>query len=477
MTERRTVFRNTGILAGARVIERVGNLVIALLISRRFGVAALGTYAIAIAYYQLIATAGEMGSTNLLIREIAKDRSRTNSYLVHAAVLATLLSGVIMALAWTVVPHLGYSQELRLSLMIVVLAIAPGVLNTIQEAVFVAHQRVEFQTLTTLGGTAVTIALSWFLLGRGHGVAALLGAFVAVEYIVTLVYFALIHWRISAIRLDFRLSEARALVREIRVFAGSSLLGAAFARPEIIILSLMAADRQVGYYIAALKLVDLWQFLPQVYMVNVFPLLSRSYHAADGKFREIQDRAITSLLALGLPLCVGLLFAAPLIITTVYGEKFGPSVMILRLLAVNVLFYCLQSVLWRVLAARGEQGRVLRVQVVASLVRIAIGFVLIVRFGAVGAAVAMPAGLALHTAMLAVAVQRNGARLEIIRQVWRFAASAAVMGVAVVALSSWVNLPVMIVTAGAIYAVALVALGAAGPGVSALRRLSPSAAP
>ncbi len=70
MSETRSIARNTGILGAARVTERVGNLLIAFFISRRGGVAALGTYATAMAYFQLIATAGEMGWTNLLVREI-----------------------------------------------------------------------------------------------------------------------------------------------------------------------------------------------------------------------------------------------------------------------------------------------------------------------------------------------------------------------------------------------------------------------
>jgi O-antigen/teichoic acid export membrane protein len=462
MSGTRSIARNTGILGAARLTERVGNLLIAFFISRRGGVAALGTYATAMAYFQLIATAGEMGWTNLLVREISKDRSRTNDFLVHAGMMAGALSVAAMTLAWIVIPHLGYSAELRLGLIVAVLAILPGVLNTLQEAVFVAHQRVEFQTVTTLAGTFLTVVLSWLLLARGHGVVSLLLAFVVIEYVVTLVYFVVIHRWVAPIRLRPDSSVRRKLLRELRPFAASSLLGALFARPELIIISLVATEREAGYYIAALKLVELWQFIPQVYMVNVFPVLSRSHSENDGRAPEIQARATTYLLAIGLPVSTGLLFGAERIITTLYGQSFAPSVVVLRILALNVVFYCMHSILWRVLAARGEQGRVLRVQVVSLVFRLGLGVALTMQLGATGAAVAMASGLGLHVVMLAIGVRRNGTPVGVTNSVRPFAVSAAGMGALVAVMSHSVTLPVVVGVAAVSYATGVLALGGFG---------------
>jgi O-antigen/teichoic acid export membrane protein len=157
VSQSQLVFRNTLVLGTARIIERVGGLILALMISRRLGADGLGTYATVFAYFGLIAQAGEAGATNLLVREIARDKSRTSSYVSHTSVMAVGFSAVLMAIAWIVIPFLGYSHELQLSLQLIVLAVAPGTLNTIQEAVFVAHQRVEFETVTTFISTSVFV--------------------------------------------------------------------------------------------------------------------------------------------------------------------------------------------------------------------------------------------------------------------------------------------------------------------------------
>jgi O-antigen/teichoic acid export membrane protein len=75
MGEGAAILKNSGFLAGARLIERVANVVLAFFIARKLGAAGLGIYSAALAYYYLVANAGELGVTNLIVREIAKDRA------------------------------------------------------------------------------------------------------------------------------------------------------------------------------------------------------------------------------------------------------------------------------------------------------------------------------------------------------------------------------------------------------------------
>jgi O-antigen/teichoic acid export membrane protein len=460
VNEARAIFKNTAALAGARLLDRLGNLALAVFIARELGASGLGIYSTAIAYFALIAIAGDVGATNLLIREIAKDRSRTNAYLVHAGALATALGGAIMGLAWLVLPLLGYSADLRAGVEVVILAVIPGTLKTIQEAVFVAHQRVELVTGVTLVASLATVAASFSLLALGHGVVSLLVAFAAIQWGIALVYLGLIDRAIARVRLEFDRSFARRFIREVKAFAASSVLAGMFSRPEIVVLSLLASERQVGLYAAALKVVDLWQFIPQTFMTNVFPVLSRSFHLRDGRARDIQDFALKALLAIGLPLSAGLALAADPIVDKLYGSRFDDAALLLRILAVNVSIYCVHSVLWRVLAARGEQGAVLRVQVVTIAPRLAGGSMLIASLGALGAAVATPAALLLHTALLALSVRRDGTPVRVVRLVWRAALAAAVMGLVVALLAQAVDVWALVPVAAVVYGIVSIAVKA-----------------
>jgi O-antigen/teichoic acid export membrane protein len=452
VSERRAIFKNTAVLAAAQIFERVTGLVLVLLISRKLGVGSLGIYATATAYLALISGAAQAGSTNLLVREIAKERGQTNRYLVHAGIMGTLLSMVIMGCAWVALPHLGMSSRLTDGLAVIVLAILPGTLRTIQEAVFVAHQRVEFQTLVVCSASIATVVASVMALALGRGVNALLLIVVLSQYAICAVYLYLTHRHIAPLRRDFSWSFARGFLMEVRAFAAISLITGFFARAEIVLLSLLATETQVGLYAAAFKLVDLWAILPQTLMINVFPVLSRSFHRNDGRSAAIQTFALRYLLALTLPLCVGLAVAAGPIINFFYGKGFADAVILLRILAVSVPLVCIWAVLWRVLAARGEQGVTLRALVLTTGVRIAGGYILIMWFEAIGAAIILVVSFVLYSLALGIGVHRDGSRVRIIRPAWRFAVAAASMGLVVAIADEHVDLWLLVGIACVAYA-------------------------
>jgi O-antigen/teichoic acid export membrane protein len=448
LTDARQIVANTGFLAAARVIERLTSLALTFLIARSLGASGLGTYTAALAVYYLVASAGELGVTNLLVREIAKDPSRTNRYLVHLSAMAAgaavvLTGGALVALSFT-------SSELGAAVAIVMFAVCARILNTIQEAVFVAHHRVLFQTYATFGVGVLNLGAASALLATGHGVVSLLAAFAVIQYFLTGWYFLLINRSIARLRWEFKFATARALISELKTFTAMSVLGALFARPEIIILTIVAGTEETGYYAAALKVIDVWYFIPQTLMVNVFPVLSRSYHLADQRAQAIQDTAIRYLLAIVLPICAVTLVTARPIVETLYGPGFEPAVIALRLLSLNLVIYSFHSVFWRVLAARGEQGRALKVQLWTILPRLGGGVALCAWLGSLGAAITMPLSLGLHTFLLGAYVRRDGTRIHAVRVAWRFAlaalATAAVAWIASRYVSIFVVAPVAVVS-------------------------------
>lgn len=441
-------------------MDRASTFVIALLIAHRRGATGLGTFTAAMAFYGVFAIAGQAGTTTYLVREISRDRTRTASYVVHVTVVAIVVSVVLIAGLEAIVPHLGYSPALRSSTAIIVLAVLGTVLNSIQEAVFLAYGRVEFETLATFVSSVFYIAIGVILLARGHGVPALMWTYVALEYAVTLAYFVLISRYIVRLRFSFRPALAVRLMGEMKAFTASSALAALFARPEVVILSLLASARQVGYYGAAIRVAELPMFVPEVFMANVFTLLSRAFGHDEKRFREIQVKAVRSMLAFALPLAALMFAAAPAIIVRLYGTHFHPSVLQLRILAFNVVFVSLMSVFWRSLAARERQGTVVRVQILMVGLRVGVGAALIAALAALGAAIATAANSLLQVTLLVAAAARSGAPAPIIRNGWRLALAAAVTCAVTWFVSRLVPVWLALLAGATIYVASVVVFGA-----------------
>lgn len=484
-SDRTGILRNTALLGVSRVLDRISGFGVSLLIAPHLGAEGLGTYFGAIAVYSVIAIAGEAGTTNFLVREISRDRSRTSELVVHVSVIAIFLSAILMTLAELVTPHLGYSEQLEVAVSIVCLGILGTVLNSVQEAVFVAYGRVEFEAIANVFLSATYIGLAALLLADGHGVASVLRVYVGLEYVVTIAYFVLINRAIARLRGPVSLRHSWQLAVEMRHFTASSALAALFSRPELVILSLMASERVVGYYGAAVRIAELMLFVPQVFMANVFPLLSQAYETAEERFRELQATAIRLMLAFSLPIAALLFATAGGVITLFYGDDLAPATDVLRILAANVVFFSLISVFWRSLAARGQQRTVLGVQVSTIGLRLGGAVALIAPFDAVGAAIATVGGSALQLALLARGAARSGAGVRMVASGLRLAGCAA-LGGAVAALLGGIPVIVALAAGAVTYLVAVLvsrALPAEDrerlldlPGVRRLRRREPRAA-
>jgi O-antigen/teichoic acid export membrane protein len=451
-------------LAISRLVTSLSTVGLSFFVARRLGASGLGIYSAAMVFFGLISLAAEMGSTNYLVREISKDRTRTNRYLVHLGVMTVVAALAVMAVAWVVVPHLGYSAELSASVYVVIFATIPGTLKTIQEAVFVAHQRVEFITYSTMVAAVVNVGVTLYLLRSRHGIVSLVFAFAIVQYVVALCYFVFLNRHIARLHWNFSFRFAFQLIQEIRAFAGISFLTALAGRPEILILSLFKNDAQMGFYSAALRITDVWALIPQTYMTNVFPVLSHSHHTADRRTTQlIVDKSIKYLLAVSLPLMAGVFVAARPIIRLMYGPGFEPSVAPLRIMASCIPLVSLSAVLWRLLAARDQQHSVFHIQLVTTVARLAAGYAVIAWFAALGAAIVTSVMVLVNNLLLEIYVRRDGTRLGVLRLTWRLSVAALGMGALTALFVNRCPLWLVVAVSMTIYIVFVVLLKAQSP--------------
>jgi O-antigen/teichoic acid export membrane protein len=470
MNQPQRIFKNTVAQTIANLTNRASSILITFVMARTLHATGVGIYATVLGYFGLIDEATNMGATTFLIREIAKEPSKTNRYVVHFSVLGGAFAAIVLFLFWALVPHLGYSGELALCLYIIAPAIVPGTLNAVQYSVFVAHQRVEFVTYTTLMLATFTIGVNLYLLIAGYGVVSLVVMFVVIEYLITIVYFYFINRYIAALHWEFEFRFAIKLLRDIKTFAALSVLGGVLAQPEVIILSLVASEAQVGFYSAALKVVGLWQFIPQIYMTNVYPVLSRSHHLNDQKFDIIQDKSIKYLLAISLPLAAGITVTAAPIVKLLYGPDFESAVLPLQIMAWNIPLIFLSAVLWRALAARDQQRSVLWARIVTLFTRLGSGFALSALFASLGASISTMANLLLNTLLFLFYIERGGARLRLFQLGWRFVLAAVAMGILTSLFGQQLQLVFAVPLAGAIYVAFIFLLKAFSPDDFALFR-------
>lgn len=452
MSTPRSVFKNTVALFLARVGYMGSSILLVFYLSRMLQAEGLGSYSTAMALFGLGELACELGLSNFIPRELAKDLSQTNRYLIHTGILVLASAFVTVITLAGLGPHLGYSAETVISIYLIALALIPTALRVVIGAIFICHQRAEFVTFTTLFWTIIRILISLYLLHQRHGVISLIATFTGTSCLSLLNSIYFYGRYIGKPYWEFDSSFLRSMLRALKTFVILAIGGSLFTQSETIILSLVRDETQVGFYNAAYKLITVWYIIPQSYMGVVFPILTQAYQQSLHKSQAIQEKSIKYLLAIALPLAVGGFAAADPIINLFYGPGFEESVVVFRVMAWHTVLAFVNNVLWRILLARDQQHLALQVQVISGVIRVGLSFLLAPWLGSLGAAWALMIGYTVYTLLHVYYIQRGGTRLPFIHIGWRFALAAAIMGAFTLTFVQQLNLFILVFLAALIYA-------------------------
>ncbi len=463
MSNPRRIFKNTVALTATSVAQQVGNILLFFYLSRLLQVEGVGIYTTAMAVFQTASIGCSMGFDSFIPRELAKDFSQTNRYLVHAS-LVGLSSALLLILAlFLIIPHTHYLPQTKTGIYIMSLVLIPTALLTVWRAVFITYGKAEYIAIPALIAIIGRIVTSLGLLTLGFSEISLLITYAVFSYLLLLVTPFLLIKHIIRPHWEFDRHFLFSMLGELKVFMGMVLLGTLFSQVEVLILSVTRGEDAVGLYSAAWKLVTPWVMIPSNYMATVFPVLTMAYQKSESQAADIQNRSIKYLWAAAFPLTVGLVVVAGVVIPMFYGESFRDAIPALRVLAWYLPLNFCNTVFWRSLLARDEHRLVLRGQFLTDIFRAGLALLLTPTFGFMGAAIAMVLGRTSGFSYNAYHLRRLGMPLPLLKLGGKLALAAGMMGVFTWAALQYLNVFIVTPLAAGIYTLLVLALRAFEP--------------
>jgi O-antigen/teichoic acid export membrane protein len=447
----RRILKNTLALSIASAGQLVGNVVLFFYLSRMLQAEGLGIYSTVIAIFQTTCLGCGIGLNTFLPRELPKDLSQTNRYLIHGCLVSGASAFVLIICLNLLIPYLGYLPQTKIGLHIISLALIPESLHVVLFAIFISHQKAEFIFGSSLFVIIGRIPISLLALYLGFDEISLIIIYAVFSYLSLAINLFFLQKYILQPHWEFDKSFLFRMIRELKVFAGLALLNGLFSQSEVILLSLIGGESQVGYYSAALKLVTIWSMIPSSYMTATFPVLSAAFQASRQKAINLQNNSLKYLFAMAFPLTVGMTITAGEIIPLIYGPGFQESIGALRILSWYLPLVFCNMVLWRVLVVREEQNLVFRVQFITEIIQGLLAVWLIPFLGLYGAAWALLGGNLSYSMFQAYYIQRDHTPLPLFYLGWRFILASMVMGLFTWFFTPRINLFMLIPGAGAIY--------------------------
>ncbi len=354
---------NASYLTIAFTVQKVLALAYFLFATRAVGRDAIGQYTTALIITGLFGYFIDIAFSQVLIREIAKHREKTNAYLNAALALKFLTSLLIYAAVMSYVVLFRYEPDVRNLVAIAGLVMVLDSFTLTLYAVFRGHQNLLYEAIGTVVNKVLVIAVGLGGLRFGFGVRWLVTA-VLVGSAFNFLYAAVllirkVQWRprpqwdgdtllfLAKIALPFAIGG---VFITILGYQDQLLLGnPALAGPKW--------ASYAAYYGTAYKLAFSLQFIPAAVVAAIFPAMSYYYLANKPKLAQTFERGMKYLLIIGMPLALGIVALAREVIITAYTPVFMASVTPLRLLIISLLFVFLNYPVGYLLNAADRQVR------------------------------------------------------------------------------------------------------------------------
>ncbi len=189
------------------------------------------------------------------------------------------------------------------------------------------------------------------------------------------------HWRP-------RLARASALLRESWPLLFASIAVLINMRIDQVMLGAMSSETAVGLYTAAVRLSEIWYFVPMVIIASAYPALV-AVHGKDERAEAWQWRRLYALMFwMALAAGVGASLLAGPVVVMLFGSDYAAAGDVLEVHIWSGLAVCVGSVWSKWMLLEGKLRMTLFVHVVSAALNIGCNLWLIPDYGAMGAAIA-----------------------------------------------------------------------------------------
>ena len=375
-----------GALFSARTLAPILRMFVVIGIARGLGVEALGNYQIVMAQYAIFESLISLGLWSFTIREIAADRSRAGTILLHGSLLSLLVT-FPAALGMHLV-GLSYADDVRLALLVMCFALWPAGVSSYSDGVLIAFERTSYVAVLMLCEELFLTAAACFCLWLGYGLLAVI-AVAATARVVGASVRASVAVRIARpIEWRFRRDVVLLLCRHAPVFLSTALLWTLFWRTDTLMLSWLSTPANVGLYSAALRIVSMFQELPKAVLVTIFPRLSALHQSSQASFRQLSIRTGGYLLLFSMIASLGVSTFGRSVLTALFSDKFAQASPVLEIMIWSLVPFSVANLLGNMLIASRNQNADLVINAIALILNVVLNLVLIPPYGVLGAVAA-----------------------------------------------------------------------------------------
>ncbi len=317
------ILANTGWLFADKILRMGVGLFVGVWIARYLGPEQFGLWNFAMAFAALFGAFATLGLDGIVVRELVKNPERQNELLGSAFALK-LIGGAVTLLIALIAISLVRSGD-ALTLWLVGLSAAGFIFQSVnvidfyfqakvqsRYTVYAANGAFVLMTLVKIAlllTSAPLIAFAWAGLGE-----------IALTAIFLLAAYRFNHHNMREWRYDGRV--ARELLKASWPLILSGLAIMIYMRIDQIMIGQMLGDKEVGLYSAAVRISEVWYFIPMAIVSSVFPAIIAAKQQNETLYLQRLQKLYDLMVMLALSVAIPLTFLSDWLIVALFGEAY-----------------------------------------------------------------------------------------------------------------------------------------------------------
>jgi O-antigen/teichoic acid export membrane protein len=453
MNKVENIAKNTSYLTLALILQKIISFTYFTLLARHVGPASLGKYYLAISFTTIFAIFIDLGFTNVLTREIAKDSHKAERWLGNILSLKIPLAGAALLTVFILINILGYDPLTKTLVYISAISMVLDSFTTTFFGVSRGFHNLKYESISSVVFQLIVLIVGYGALLLGGGLVPAMAA-LALASIFNFGYaFIIIKKRL---KITVRILYEKPLVREILMiswpFAAYAILQRLYTYLDSVLLSFLSGDVQVGLYQVAFKIIFALQFLPSAFTASLYPAMSAYWHSNRQQLLLSFERAMNYLIIISLPIIVGVIVLANKIVL-LFKTGYDGAILPLQISIASLFFIFLNFPIGSLLNACDAQKKNTRNMAIVTIISVLINLALIPYWQAIGASLTVLLTNFLMFILGVLSVKKIIAyRLRKNLQTFlKVIAASVIMGLIIMAGKLYLNIFIVTVLGAAIY--------------------------
>lgn len=372
----------------ARIISMTVSFIVTTLIARHLGPSNYGQLSYAISFVGIFSFISTLGIDSVLYRELIKHKDQRHIYMGTALALK-IAAGFLAALITISAGYLSGARDITF-LLIFILSLT-FIFNSFNILVYEFQANVESK-IPSIIAIIVTLVLSGLKIAvvlSNKGVLYLAGILLLEAFLYSILY---IYFRIrkygTLADWIYDKKVAYSILRDSWPMMFSVAFALVYARIDQVFIKSLINIESVGLYDAAVRVSEVWYFIPNIIMSALFPAIVNA---------KITDESVyfkrLKYLLVGMTLiCIAIAFPITLyskqIILIIFGPAFIASFTVLQIYIWSLIGTSVNHVLSHFLITENYRRMIFTSSLVGMITNVVLNIWLIPIYGIEGAALA-----------------------------------------------------------------------------------------